>query len=511
MNPPRNAVSTAGSPKNATRSGSVSAHGGPVRLQKTLKPHWVVAIALGSAVGWGAFVLPVDWMATAGPIGALLGMSIGGLLMILIAVSYGFLAKTFPVSGGAFAYTLIGFGRTHGFICAWFMTLGYTSIVALNASALALLGRRIFPDLVEQGHLYQVAGWDVYFGEVIVASLGLLIFAYINIRGASISGRSQFILCVVMVSAVLFILIGVLIAPQGSIGNVEPLFSPEVAPFAGTIAIVAIAPWAFIGFDNIPQAAEEFDFPPKKAFRLIVLSLLMATGIYLAMILATASAHPWQELLGEGRVWATADAITSTLGVTGLIVLCIAAGTGIATGLNGFYVSGSRVLLAMGRAQMIPEAFQKVHPRYGTPHIGILFVLAFCLVAPWAGRTALEWIVDMASIGFTFAFLYTCLCAFKMFRWSSEGSAAGVEGANSTVRKLMAGAGVVVAVGFTLVLLVPGSPGQLSGPSMLAMLVWIIVGAVFYMLRYRHNQTFTDEEIDHAVLNGPRPECMRQD
>lgn len=510
MNSPHNTVSTGVSSQDGAVSDAGSTSVGSERLQKTLKPHWVVAIALGSAVGWGAFVLPVDWMATAGPLGALLGMSIGGLLMILIAVSYGFLAKTFPVSGGAFAYTLIGFGRTHGFICAWFMTLGYTSIVALNASALALLGRRVFPDLVEQGHLYQVAGWDVYLGEVIIASLGLLIFAYINIRGAKLSGRSQFLLCAAMVSAVLFILIGVLIAPQGSVGNIDPLFAPDVAPFAGTLAIVAIAPWAFIGFDNIPQAAEEFDFPPKKAFRLIVWSLLMATGVYLAMIFATASAHPWQDLLGEDRVWATADAITSTLGITGLIVLCIGAGTGIATGLNGFYVSGSRVLLALGRAQMIPEAFQKVHPRFGTPHIGILFVLAFCLVTPWAGRTALSWIVDMASIGFTFAFLYTSLCAFKVLRWSGQTAAEGVEGANSTPRKLMAGAGVVVAVGFILVLLVPGSPGQLSGPSMLAMLIWIAVGVVFYALRYRHNRTFTDEQIDQAVLNGPRPECMRK-
>lgn len=108
-----------------------------MRLVKNLHPHWVWAIALGSAVGWGAFILPADWIGTAGPLGALLGLAIGGGLMIVVGVSYGFLARIFPVSGGAFAYTLVGFGRTHAFICAWFMTLGYVSIVALNASALA--------------------------------------------------------------------------------------------------------------------------------------------------------------------------------------------------------------------------------------------------------------------------------------------------------------------------------------------------------------------------------------
>lgn len=49
----------------------------PERLEKTLQPQWVWAIALGSAVGWGAFILPTDWMATAGPVGAISGFFIG--------------------------------------------------------------------------------------------------------------------------------------------------------------------------------------------------------------------------------------------------------------------------------------------------------------------------------------------------------------------------------------------------------------------------------------------------
>ncbi len=84
-------------------------------LKKTLKPHWVWAIALGSSIGWGAFVQPTTWMSTAGPLGVILGFSIGALLMMLIAVSYGFLIKSFPVSGGEFAYSYISLGRTHAF------------------------------------------------------------------------------------------------------------------------------------------------------------------------------------------------------------------------------------------------------------------------------------------------------------------------------------------------------------------------------------------------------------
>ena len=483
--------------------------GDVVRLGKNLKPHWVWAIALGSAIGWGAFILPADWMRDGGgPLAAMLGLAIGGVLMIVIGVSYGYLARVFPVSGGAFAYTLVGFGRTHAFICAWFMTLGYTSIVALNASALALLGKHTVPQIIELGHLYSVAGWDVYLGEIAVATLALVLFAVVNARGASLSGRTQFIFCLVMILAVVALVVGVLASPTGSFSNVTPLTDGTVNPLVGITVIVAIAPWAYIGFDNIPQAAEEFDFPAHKAFRLIFWSLIVAAALYCAMILATASAAPWQELMGEDRVWATADAITGSLGGVGLALLVIAALMGIVTGLNGFYVAGSRVLLALGRAQMIPRVFQRVHPRFGTPHYGILFVMLVSFIAPWFGRTALSWIVDMASIGFTFAFLYTSACAYRMLRWSGQGDREGIEGSASTWRKLAAAAGVVIAIAFILLLLVPGSPAQLSVPSFLAMGAWILIGAVFFAARRSHNKTLTDEQVDQAVLGTRRPEFL---
>ena len=196
-------------------------------LDSTLKPHWVWAIALGSAIGWGAFVLPTDWLATAGPLGTAIGLTIGAALMCLIAVSYGILIRTFPVSGGEFAYAFNAFGRNHAFACGWFLTLGYASIVALNASAVALLFRRLLPGLVEWVPLWEIAGWQVYLGEVVVASLALVAFAVLNTRGTALSGRTQFLMVMAMLVGVTLILVGVLIHPDGMWANVSPA-SPKV-------------------------------------------------------------------------------------------------------------------------------------------------------------------------------------------------------------------------------------------------------------------------------------------
>lgn len=468
------------------------------QLSKSLKPRWVWAIALGSAVGWGAFILPTDWMETAGPLGAILGFLIGGALMIVIAVSYGFLIRSFPVSGGEFAYAHVGFGRRHAFLCGWFLTLGYTCIVALNASALALLSRYVIPQVAEQGLLYEIAGWNVYLGEVLIASAALVVFALLNIRGATASGRLQYVFCLIMLAGVAAILVGVLLHPEGQLANAAPAFPVDVPPWTAVLAIVAIAPWAYVGFDNVPQAAEEFDFAPAKAFRLIVLAILVAAVIYAAMILATASATPWTRLVAGEPVWGTGDAVGHLFGGVGIMLLALSVSMGICTGLNGFFVSASRLLFAMGRARMLPGAFARLHPSNGTPHLSILFTAALCLVAPWFGRQALLWVVDMSAVGVTIAYTYTCLTAYKKFRDPDAGEQA------TTTKKLLSLLGAVIGLAFLALLLVPLSPAALGPQSLVALLVWVALGLVFYAVRRKECNRLTEPELNYLILGTPR-------
>lgn len=491
----------------APPEGGPSPHGEqPERLAKTLKARWVWAIALGSAVGWGAFILPTNWIAAAGPLGAITGFLIGGALMVLIAVSYGFLIRSFPVSGGELAFALVGFGRKHAFFCGWFLTLGYVCIVALNASALALLFRILVPQMAQQGYLYSVAGWDVYLAEVLISIVVLAVFAVLNIRGSALSGRIQFIACVIMLIAVACILVGVVLHPDNVLGNAGPAFPEGVSPVAAIVAIVAIAPWAYIGFDNVPQAAEEFDFEPSRAMKLIVLALLSAALLYAAMIAAVSIAEPWETLVEQKSAWGTADAVSGLLGGVGLLLLAVGISMGVSTGLNGFYVSASRVLLGMGRAQMVPQLFARVHPKYKTPHIGIIFTAAICMVTPWFGRAALGWVVDMSAVGVTVAYLYTCLCAFKLFRSSnSEPREGDLDGVRSSTKKVLSLLGAVVSVVFMALLLTPGSPAMLGPESMIALLVWLVLGIVFFLSRRKHNRKLTNEQVDMLVLGRRRP------
>src|SRR5699024_2988642 len=200
------------------------------------------------------------------------------------------------------AYAYISLGRTHAFISGWFLTLGYICIVALNASAFSLMIKFVFPSVIENFHLYTLAGWDVYGMEILIATASLALFGYLNIRGCGLTGRMQFIFAIIMVVAVLILTLFVGIQPGAGLSNVSPLFPSDKTAIAAILSIVAIAPWAYVGFDAIPQAAEEFNFPAKKAFTLIILALLFAAILYSLMIIATSMTGPWQDLVAENHI-----------------------------------------------------------------------------------------------------------------------------------------------------------------------------------------------------------------
>ena len=99
-------------------------------------------------------------------------------------------------------------------------------------------------------------------------------------------------------------------------------------------------------------------------------------------------------------------------------IACAVFGAGC-TGINGFFVAASRLLLAMSRGRILPEWFGRIHPRYHTPYNAILFTAALALLTPFAGRSAVGWTVDMSSVGTGIGYLFTCLVARRAIRQSS--------------------------------------------------------------------------------------------
>ena len=89
-------------------------------FKREMRPIDVWGLALGAIIGWGCFVLPgTTFLPKAGPLGTTIGMLIGAVVVIIISLSYAFLIRRYPVSGGEFVYAGTAFGKTHAFICGW--------------------------------------------------------------------------------------------------------------------------------------------------------------------------------------------------------------------------------------------------------------------------------------------------------------------------------------------------------------------------------------------------------
>lgn len=440
-----------------------------VKLQRVMRPIDVWGLALGAIIGWGCFVLPgTAFLPKAGPGGTAMGMLIGALLIIVIAVSYGYLIRKFPISGGEFIYAKEAFGKRNAFVCGWAMILAYWSLIPLNATALAMISRYLFPGIVQQGLLYEIAGWEVYAGEVILASAAIILMALLNIRGIKQAAWIQTAIALTLVGCILVITFLVFCISDWS--NLAPAFPEGRRWWKGVFSIVAMAPWAFIGFDCIPQSAEEYNFSHKKSTFIMISAVLVAAILYIAVCAVTAvGVEPWQQLLDSRNAWPTGYVVRNTMGLAGIIVLGVAMFCAVVSGMNAFYISTSRLMYAMAKEGSLPKWFEHLSPKYGTPTNAIIFTMAMSLFAPWFGREILLWIVDMTSVGAAIVFAYT------------TGSAAVIGYRNGSKKYAVFGViGCLFSLFFLSLLIIPGMPGYLTFQSRVVLFVWILIGLAFY-------------------------------
>ena len=93
----------------------MEANNNEAKLQRTLKPVHVWSLALGSIIGWGAFVMPGNtFLPNAGPLGTAIAMGIAALIMISIAFNYSYMINHYPVAGGEYVYAKSAFGKSRG-------------------------------------------------------------------------------------------------------------------------------------------------------------------------------------------------------------------------------------------------------------------------------------------------------------------------------------------------------------------------------------------------------------
>ena len=463
---------------------------GSSRLDRYVTPLAAWALAFGCAVGWGAFMMPGStFLPQAGPLGTVLGIVIGGIIMVIIGFNYHYMINLYPDAGGAFAYAKKEFGYDHGFLCAWFLILTYVAIIWANATALPLLFRNLLGGVFQFGFHYTLAGFDIWFGEVLLAVTAIALAALVCFRNR-LAGWIQTVMAMILLAGILVCFFGTWRMHQGGLASIQPGFASGTGAASGVFTIVFLAPWAFVGFESISHSSEEFGFSARKSGAIMTAAVVAAIAAYSFMALNAVAMLPpeyssWPEYIGalgeiEGiKGVPTFYATEKAMGSAGAVLLGITAIGGIVTGLIGNYVASSRLLCAMAEDGIMPGRLGVIG-RGKTPRNAIIAIMAVSAVIPFFGRTATSWIVDVTTVGAAIAYAYTSAAAFK---------AAGERG-NKRI-KITGGAGIAVSALFALYFLVPNllKVTTLSTESYLILAAWSILGFGAFYVIFRNDRS----------------------
>lgn len=472
-------------------------------LKRQLSPMNVWALAFGCIIGWGSFVNPgKKFLPNSGVAGTAIAMVLGALVMIVIAFSYAYMVRKYPKAGGEFTFTKACFGKIAAFVCGWFLVAAYLTNVPMNSTAIGLIvdGLDGTADILKFGFHYHIAGFEVWLGEILLASAILLLFGYLNILGVKKAAIMQTILAALLAICTFVLCAAALISSEANGVNMEPVwgFDKQAAMLnnasgaavdayahggseimSSILATFAIAPWAFVGFDTIPQASEEFKFSFKKVSGIMIVAILFGCFVYISNnTVAAAALENWPDRVMAGE-WVLLIAAEELLGTFGKVLLGVGVSCAVLSGIMGFYLAASRLMYSMSRDGYLPAVFGKVDEKHGTPKNAMLFCIAVSLSGPILGREALGWFVDMSAIGASIGFFFTSASALVTMKRDGDGSRR---------LKVFAALGAACSVLFMVLQLIP-IPGlesvHFGNESYIMLVIWVLLGAAFYVINRR--------------------------
>ena len=420
------------------------------------------ALGFGTMIGTGWVVLMDDWLGRGGPLGAMLGFAIGGILLLPVGYIYGQWVRRLPDASGEAAYTAQVFPPIVSYLTGWIMLLAYFIVCPWEAVAVGKIAAYIFPTL-DTFELYRVAGQPVFLLRLLLGAAVTVFLAWINYRGIRASATFQNWATSAVLGVFLFLV--VVSGHGGAPVHLQPYFSH--APLISILLTLQIVPYFVTGFESVPKAAEEShpSFPPRDFFKAIAMALLIGAGFYVLAVGAVSYIAPWQSLLGKR--FATAIAFehgTHTAWVARLIL-----GISLVALLqvyNGNFVASTRLLFAFGRRRTIPGVFAAVHVEHLTPTVAILGVTAATLVGLLAGDALLVPVTEVGSMASAFGWLATCVSFYIVEKGM----------------RLRAVAALGIAVSLLLVLMkwVPAIPGHFSFAEWVSLGAWLALGLLLH-------------------------------
>src|ERR687894_744984 len=467
------------------------------QLVRTMSLIDIIMVGIAGMIGGAIFVLTGPAIGLAGS-AVILAFIINATITLFTAMAYAELGSAMPEAGGGYLWIREGLPRPNAFISGWMawfahIIAGSLYAVGFGAFLYQLLGPNVAGVLSSQP-LFGVIPFDK-----LIAVASIAAFAYINIKGASETGKTGTIVTIVQLGTILCLIV----AGSWMMHN-NPNSTANFADFmptgiGGLVAAMGLTFIAFEGYEIIVQTGEEVKNPKRNIPRAIFISLAIVVVLYCLVAFVSIGAIspqgiPAWRFIGEGGELGIMKAAEMFLPYGALIVL----GGGMVStlaALNATTFSSARVAFAMGRHYNLPHKLSSIHPINRTPHIAI--VISGIIMAFMAYALPLADIAVAAGVIFLLLFTQVNIAAITIRRIYGNKLSYGFKTPFFPVIPI---AGIFLNLGLALYLLVtqPLSWG--------ITILWIVLGFVLYRM-----YTFKQEIQHYAPIVTSEGDLNRHD
>jgi APA family basic amino acid/polyamine antiporter len=336
------------------------------KLKRRISLFALTIYGVGNVLGAGIYALIGEVVGITGNL-SWLAFILASITGALTGLSYAELSAMFPKSAAEFVYTEKAFKiRLLSFLLGWIII--FSGILSAATVALGFAG-----------YLANLIGFSPYFLVVIFAVILVVIVSLINFVGIRASTWTNIVFTLIEASGlILIIIIG-----MPSLGTVNYFVIPVGGSYGAIFSAIALIFFAYIGFEDIANVAEEVKRPARNLPRAIIYSIIITTVLYCLTALSVVSILPYSVIASSSAP--LSDVASAVLGPIGGIIMSFIALFATANTVLIMMIVTSRMMYGMARDKALPEGLSKISSKFRTPAIAVLITMILTVIPLFLG------------------------------------------------------------------------------------------------------------------------------
>ncbi|MFX1377173.1 MAG: APC family permease [Promethearchaeota archaeon] len=336
------------------------------KLKRRVSLFSLTVYGVGNVLGAGIYALIGEVVGKTGNI-SWLAFVLASITGALTGLSYAELSAMYPKSAAEFVYTEEAFKmRILSFILGWIII--FSGI--LSAATVALAFGSYLADLINVRSIFVTIAYGL---------LLVIVLSIINSLGIKTSTRTNIIFTLIEASGLIIIII------LGFFGKREPNYFilPSGTSITAIISAVALIFFAYIGFEDIANIAEEVKNPQKNIPKAIIYSIIITTILYCFTAISVVSILPSSDIADSDAP--LNEVATEVLGPVGGIIISFIALFATANTVLIMLIVTSRMMYGMARDKALPEKLSEISPEFRTPTTSVVLTMCFTIIPIFFG------------------------------------------------------------------------------------------------------------------------------